>query len=463
MNAKRLVLLCVLLLAAAGLRADPDADAANWQFAQAAPPPAPTNPPAPTPPPITIPSRRVTSRSRTNTPAAFPAFPAPPARPARPGIGGTNITTANASATATGGANGAVNGAIGQNPATIPGMAATTAGHDGGIGGTNAPEDAAIYDFDFPSMPVDQLLDTFYAPLVGRTLLRATACPSAVSRTATITLNTQHPLTKKDAIIALETILGMNGITIIPIGDKFAKVVSEATAPQAGGLVSTNNSETNMPLAGKFITQIVQLKYADGNDLTDLLKQFAKGQSSIIFIKSTQTLILRDYSENVARMLELVKRIDVSSPLQVKPEVIPIKYALASDMASALTALGAQGGTSVGGAGKSGANFSTGAGSRSGGGFGNGGGFGTGAIGNTGFGGGGYGGYPGQSVGLQSERIRAMTDGMEPVGGDDRFSIMAANPVASGARSSFQQNLQNIVNKASSQGQFTLFGETKII
>ncbi len=118
-------------------------------------------------------------------------------------------------------------------------------------------------------------------------------------------------------------------------------------------------------------------------------------------------------------------------------------------MAQALTALGAQGGTSVGGSGKSGANFSARSGSGSG--FGN-------SGSSSGFGGQGYGGqggYPGQSMGLQSESIR-------PVG-DDMFNPMAANPVASTARSSFQQNLQKIVNNAAGQGQFTLFGQTKII
>ncbi len=47
-------------------------------------------------------------------------------------------------------------------------------------------------------------------------------------------------------------------------------------------------------------------------------------------------------------MLEMIKRIDILTPLSIKPEVIAIKYALASDIASALSALGASGGTSVG-------------------------------------------------------------------------------------------------------------------
>jgi general secretion pathway protein D len=284
---------------------------------------------------------------------------------------------------------------------------------------------------------VPQLLE-IYQTLVGRTLLYTTSGPSAVPKDAIVNINTESPLTHSEAVIALETILGMNGITIVPIGDKFAKVVSEAAAGTAGGLISTNTN--NMPEAGKMITQIVQIKYTDIKDLTEVLKPFSKMQNgSIIALPSTQTLILRDYAENVDRMMEMVRKIDVASPLLIKPEVINIKYALASDIASALSALGASGGTSVG---RSTTGSSSSLGGRSsfgGNGIGTSGMGGIGGMGNSGFGntGGQYSGMGTTSSGLNSQ--------------------------ATGARSSFQNNLNRIVQNAASAGQFQLFGQTKII
>jgi general secretion pathway protein D len=289
-------------------------------------------------------------------------------------------------------------------------------------------EVADIY-YNFPGVPIEQLLD-IYAELVGRTLLRANAGPSSVPSTTTITLKTQTKLTRSEAIVALETILGMNGITIVPIGDKFAKVVTEAGAPEAGGLISTNTN--NLPIAGKFITQIVQLKYVDPKDLVDALKPFSKTPQSIIVIPSTDTLILRDYAENVGRMLEMVDKIDVLTPNSLKPEIIPIRYALASDIASALSALGASGGTSVGKS-SSGANFSTGSS------FGN---SGNGIGGSSAGGIGSQGGYPGQA---------STTSGL--------------GSSATSGRSTFQRSLQNAVSSAQRGGkdEFQLFGQTKII
>ena len=222
------------------------------------------------------------------------------------------------------------------NVPAMPGGASTNA-----AGKSN---EVAIINYNFPGMPVDQLLDE-YAELVGRTLLRSSG-QGGVPKDATIYLKTQSPLTRSEAIAALEMVLGMNGITIVPIGDKFDKVVVEAQAGMEGGLISTNTN--NLAQAGKMVTQIIQIKYTDIKDLSDVLQPFSKMPKSIIALPSTQTLILRDYAENVNRMVEMVKRIDVQTTLTIKPEVIKIKYALASDIASALSQLGASGGGSVG-------------------------------------------------------------------------------------------------------------------
>jgi general secretion pathway protein D len=394
MNRKTFFTICtVLLLLAPGLMAQTGSDAARWQFAQA-----------------TIPRHRVVAVP-TNGPGAVLQNQAAPNRlpPGAPPA----FTPA------------------GVTPSTpvVPGTAVSAAGLPPVTSRTNG--EVANIEYNFIGVPIKQLLD-IYSDLVGRTLLRATGGPEAVPDTTTITLNTQSKLTRSEAIVALETILGMNGITIVPIGDKFAKVVTEAIAPQVGAEISTNTN--NIPIAGKMITQIIQLKYVDPKDLMDVLSAFNHVPKSVIIIPSTQTLILRDYAENVARMLEMVAKIDVLTPNSIKPEVIPIKYALASDIATALGALGASGGTSVGKP-TSGAGFRSGTGTTSGIG-GSTGGFGSSSVG--------IGGYPGQST---------------------QGTTSALGSSATSGRSTFQQNLSSIVNKAASggAGQFQLFGMTKII
>jgi len=285
-----------------------------------------------------------------------------------------------------------------------------------------APEPADIH-YNF-TMPFEQVLDEIYAPLIGRTPLRAASGGLAVDKGALLTLKTQSDLTKSEAIMALETVMGMNGITVVPIGDKFFKVVTDVNAASAAGLAYTNTA-AKLPDFGKFITEIVQLKYADPDQVVRALGLFAKSPASVIYIPSTASLILRDYTENVKRMLEMVEKLDVESALTIKSEVIPIRYALATDISAALSQLGAQGGGSVGRS-TTGANFKPTTGTTS----------------------------PGMG-------------GMSPGGGTPYGSSTQAglSGGAGGGRSNFAGRLGSIVSGAAGGGAggFSLFGQTKII
>ena len=66
------------------------------------------------------------------------------------------------------------------------------------------------------------------------------------------------------------------------------------------------------------------------------LQILAKVQGAITVIESANLLVIRDYEENIKRMLELLELIDVMGSSEMEPVVIPIKYAIATDMAQVL-------------------------------------------------------------------------------------------------------------------------------
>ena len=89
------------------------------------------------------------------------------------------------------------------------------------------------------------------------------------------------------------------------------------------------------------------------NDLVrDAKRQFSRVAcvtNAILPIESNQMLVLRDNTENVKRMLEMIEKVDVAIPSEFVSEVIPIKFAKVSDIAAALSSLsGGGGGTTVG-------------------------------------------------------------------------------------------------------------------
>jgi general secretion pathway protein D len=280
-------------------------------------------------------------------------------------------------------------------------------------------------NINFQGVDVGQVLDV-YAQLVGRTLLRA-GLPSA-----SIVLRTETPLTKSEAIQALQAVLALNGIALVNVGDKFVKVVPADQANSAGARFD-RSEPGQLPDMGSYVTHIVQLKYIKPTVMSPLLQPFAKMANAVFPIDDNGILVLRDNAENVKRMLEMIEQVDVSVPAEYISEVIPIKYALAEDIANALNSLGGSGGSTVS-IGSSAATPATGGGlSRPG--------------GTTGAGG----QYsPGGSGQMNQSR---------PFGSQ---TTPGSTPAAG---STFQQRLQSIIQRASSgqQDQILVFGQTKII
>jgi len=366
-----------------------------------------------------------TAASASNAPAAIPGSPAavPGANPsgAPAGLPTTAIAPSPRPGAATAPLPGQTN--------AVPGQPAAA----------KAPGDEPLPQgmIDFRGADLNQVLE-IYSLLVNRTLLRPATLPAP-----TIVLTTQGQLTMKEGIQALEAVLALNGITMVNVGDKFVKVVAEAQSGSAAAAFNTN-SAAQLPDLGQYVTHVVQLKYAKPSELVPVLTPFVKIPNGILPLDPNQILVLRDYSENVKRMLEMVERIDVAVPSEFVQEVIPIKYAQASEIASALNSLSAGGGgASIGGStGGGGTTSGRTMGSRMGGGMGSG-------MGRSGsFGG--MGGYQGGMM------------------GSSPFGQSGYNPQATtgqaGTGSSFTQRLQNIISRASSvTGDIQVIGQTKII
>ncbi|HZF01409.1 MAG TPA: secretin N-terminal domain-containing protein [Methylomirabilota bacterium] len=296
------------------------------------------------------------------------------------------------------------------------------------------------YSFQYEGVDVNQVLEV-YAKLVGRTLLRANISSPP------IILTTQSPLTKSEAIQALQAVLALNGISVINISDKFVKVVPTSDAAGAGAALDTTDM-ADLPDLGSYVTHIVQLNYVKPSVMQPIIAPLAK-INSIIPIEDNGILVIRDYAENVKRMLEMIAQVDVSSPQEYTNEVIEIKYALAGDIASALNSLGGTGGatvsigtssatTPISGVGNTGQRSGIGGG-------------GSGGSINSGFGSGGATSYGGNQQRFGAQGTTATPNGTASTG------------------STFQQRLQNIVQNAArssgggQQDQIQVFGQAKII
>ena len=324
-----------------------------------------------------------------------------------------------------------------------------------GLGGTNDLDDVLsegeLTALKFQEADITQVLG-FYADIAHRIILRPSSLPAQkVTLDAT---QARIKLTRREVLQMFDSIFSLNQISTVKQGDKFIKIVPQAGVGMEGAIFDTN-AVSSLAESGTFVTRVVQLKYADPTEVMPIIQPFAKLPNSIVAVKSSQILVLRDNSENIKRMMELIEKVDIMIPSTFDPVVIPIKYALAGDMQQVLSGLssGGGGGGSFGGSGTSSGGRMSGGGRSMGGGMG--------GMGTSGMGG--MGGMNGMS-GYNSSGMSGMnrTTGM---GSTTGLGGTGATPGAATGRSSFANRVGQIMRSGSmgSQGEIQVIGNAKII
>jgi len=165
-----------------------------------------------------------------------------------------------------------------------------------------------------------------YAQETGRTLLMAPDVPKV-----RITLRPQTALTRREYLQAIQTALNMNGIALLPVGDKFLKVVPVAgyrsAAPQTIFEEPEGGAHEEM---GEMISQMVQLKYGTIDEVKGVLDGFKRPQGLILVFERANSILITDAAENVNRMLEIIHFMDQPNHAREVVNVRPIKYAQAA-------------------------------------------------------------------------------------------------------------------------------------
>lgn len=143
-----------------------------------------------------------------------------------------------------------------------------------------------------------------YQSMSGRTVVRPTALPGTK-----VTLQTERPVGVLKALQLLDTALAQNGIVMIPQGTDVVKAVpAQSAAVEAVPICELPPHE--LPDSQSYICYIVQLKERRPRDIAQALQPFAKLPNSILGIDGAGMLVLRDYSVNVKRMLQVLEKIE---------------------------------------------------------------------------------------------------------------------------------------------------------
>ncbi len=185
----------------------------------------------------------------------------------------------------------------------------------------------------FDQAPIDMLLYA-YADVAGKILLPSPSLPKTQ-----ITLKTfeDRPLTKEEYLEAIEVTLTMHGVVIEPFDKLFLRAFERKSVRAQGIRTSMEVPATNaVPEKGRVISQLIRLQHITAEEAQKALEGFKAPEGLFQVFERNNTILVTDTQENINRMLEIIKELDVANPVMEDVFVRQIKFAVASEIKTAL-------------------------------------------------------------------------------------------------------------------------------
>jgi len=145
----------------------------------------------------------------------------------------------------------------------------------------------------------------------------------------TMTLYSDVPLTPRDAYVNFLASLRGLGFTVVEVNGLY-KIVPEADAKLQTGTVSIGEAPGRR--GDQVMTQVFRLTHENANNLVPVLRPLISPNNTINANPGNNTLVVTDYADNLQRIGKIIAAMDVPAAGDV--EVIPLKYAVAADIAT---------------------------------------------------------------------------------------------------------------------------------
>jgi len=162
-----------------------------------------------------------------------------------------------------------------------------------------------------------------------------------------LNLVTERAVTPAAAFQQFLAALRLQGFTVVEAAGLY-KVVPEADAKLQGNVVSAG-AVSSLPATNQIVTQIFRLNFESANNLVPILRPLISPNNTINVNPGNNSLVITDYAENLQRMGRIIASMDVANATDL--EIIPLRHAIASDLAPLILRLIEAGGAGTAGAG----------------------------------------------------------------------------------------------------------------
>jgi general secretion pathway protein D len=148
-----------------------------------------------------------------------------------------------------------------------------------------------------------------------------------------VTVITNQPLNKEEVYQVFLSLLNVHGFAAIP-GESAIKIVPDVNAKQES--IKTVQ-HARFQDGDELITQVIPVKHINASQLIPILRPLIPQRGHLAANAESNVLIISDTSSNVARLLEIIDRIDQEVDTEV--EMIRLKHANATDVVNMIKQL----------------------------------------------------------------------------------------------------------------------------
>jgi general secretion pathway protein D len=156
-----------------------------------------------------------------------------------------------------------------------------------------------------------------------------------------VTVQTSGRIAQEEVFGVLLAILEVHGFTAVKAGNLYKIIRIEGARERAVPTIVGATPDPNRT-SDEIVTQIVAIKYSSVSDLSALLRPLISTRGTLIAHRETNVLIITDTASNVARLLDIIRLVDVQVA-QEELQIIPVTYADSAELATILTQLFASG------------------------------------------------------------------------------------------------------------------------
>ena len=145
----------------------------------------------------------------------------------------------------------------------------------------------------------------------------------------TVNINTAGNLQRSDLLPILETILRINGATIVQNGNFYEIVPASAALRQA---LPVQDDAQPLRVDDQFVIQVVRMKFVSASEMSQLLSPYLSEGANIVVREAGNILLVTERRGNLLKLLEIVDVFDTNVFEGERVRLFPVENNLAADL-----------------------------------------------------------------------------------------------------------------------------------